>query len=397
MVTDGFVATDPVYLAVQAAISQTPSPKQIKVGRGGNDFTHAVELSPQSFAATETITVSITKGTTTRDYSQAGGGVSLAAEATALAAAINADASGWGTSGSAELTVAAVGDIVEIDAVSPANDNEMWYYDGLTNCFFEDKGVDRGISADLTAIEAYDSDWYALIPADAFGSVEILLMAAWCETRQKIMSWQTQDSTCASAGTGISHDIAALNRDRSLGVFTKHALNQYLNAGYAGRFLPRPAGEVSWADKTISGAVVSALTATEITNLTADNCNYYSLTGSEDNIFAGWVASGEFVDIIRLTDWTVQRVMERLLAVARSVDKIPFDDAGVAQIKGSILNVMKEKVPKGFVKGSLSFTAPLVADVDAADKALRILPNVTFGATFAGAILYVEMECNLSF
>jgi hypothetical protein len=396
MVTDGFAVTDPVYLAVEAVLSQTPRPTVVKVGRGALDFTHAIELTPTAFASGETITVSITKGTTTRAYSQSCGGVSINAEATALATLLNADASGWGSSGSGELTIADGTGKVTIDAVSPANDNEQWYYSVMTNLDLEDVQTDRGMSTDLTAIEAYDSDWYCLLLADAFGDIEITAAATWTETRQKICLAACQDSQI-KAGTGVGHDLAAAARDRTSIWFSDNSMNEYLACGEAGRFLPKAPGEIVWCDKTISGATASSLTAAQISAMETDNVNHYTTVSGVGNAFPGTVASGEYIDIIRLTDWTVARVREGIFSAARASDKIPFDDSGVATIKGVVLGVIRSKIPKGFVEDSESFSAPSVADVSAANKALRTLPDVTFGATFAGAILYVTMEANLNF
>lgn len=397
MVTDGFAVTDPVYLAVQAAISQSPAVKQIKVGRGALSYTHAVELLPTTFASGDNIAVTVTKGTTSRTYSQTAGGVSLAAEATALAALMNADASGWGTAGTAELTIAAVGNDVEIDAVSPANDNEMWYYSAINNLAFTDVGTDRGIATDLTAVEAYDDDWYCLLLADAFGATEIAAASTWIQSRLKVMIYTTQDSTNASAGTGITATISAATAHRTMQFFSKNSMSEYLACAEAGRFLSQPAGETSWADKSLTGVTASSYTAAEFSNLAGNYCNYYQTMAGVGNVYKGWVASGLYMDIIRLTDWVVQRVQERLFSNARANEKINFDDNGIAQVCGSILNVMEEKVPVGFVDGTLTCTAPLNADVSAANRANKHLPDVVWGAQITSGIMTVDMTANLYF
>lgn len=60
------------------------------------------------------ISATLTKDATSRIYTQAGGGGGIPAEATALAAAINADASGWGTAGTGEFTCSPVGSTVTL-------------------------------------------------------------------------------------------------------------------------------------------------------------------------------------------------------------------------------------------------------------------------------------------
>jgi hypothetical protein len=398
MVTDGFAVTDPVYLAVEAAISQSPAVKQIKVGRGALSFIHAVELLPTTFATGDNIAVTITRGTTSRTYSQTAGGVSLAAEATALAALMNADASGWGTAGSGELTIAAVGNDVEIDAAAtPADDNKMWYYSAINNLAFTDVGVDRGIATDLTAVEAYDSDWYTLLYADAFGAVEIAAASTWVQSRLKTTIYTTQDTTNASAGTGITATISGATAHRTMQFISENSMSEYLACAEAGRFLSQPAGETSWADKSLTGPTVSNYTAAELSNIEGNYCNYYKEMAGVGNVYKGWVASGLYMDVIRLTDWVVQRVQERLFSNARANEKINFDDNGIAQVCGSILNVMEEKVPVGFVDGTLTCTAPLNADVSAANRANKHLPDVVWGAQITSGIMTVDMTANLYF
>lgn len=396
MVADGFATTDPVYLAMAQVAAQTPRPATAKVGRGALDYTHAVELEILTDTSGETILVTITKGTTSRSYERACAGGGIAAEATAVAALMNADASGWGTAGTGELTIAGVGTAVEIDAVSPANDNEMWYYDGLQNAGFTDVGTDRGMSTDLTAVAAYDNDWWGLVLADSFGATEIAAAATWAESNKKLLCAATQDYTNASAGTGIASTLASASRDYTNLTYTPHALNQYPGAAVAGRFLPLPPGEIVWANKTLSGVTAATLTTAQISNLETDKCNYHDLTKGVGVLFKGFVSSGEFVDTIRLTDWTVTTVQEELLALALSVNKIPFTDAGVSQIEGVIRNVLRRKMPLAFEQDSDFFFAPKVADVSVADKSNRVLPDVVFGATFAGAIMTMTITANLA-
>ncbi len=174
-------------------------------------------------------------------------------------------------------------------------------------------------------------------------------------------------------------------------------MNQYPGGATAGRFLPEDPGEVVWADKSLSGVTAATLTAAQISNLEGNNCNHYTSTAGVGNLYKGWVASGEFTDIIRLSDWTVTTIQEELFALARANRKIPYTDKGVALIEGVVRNVLRRKMPLAYVDGSDTFDAPLVSSVSAVDKAARLLPDVTFGATFAGGIMTITVTANLSF
>jgi hypothetical protein len=231
------------------------------------------------------------------------------------------------------------------------------------------------MSTDLTAVAAYDNDWYGLVLADAFGATEIALAATWAESNKKLLAAVTQDYTNASAGTGISATLNSASRTYTNLTYTPHSLSQYAGGAVEGRFLPLPPGEIVWANKSLSGVTAATLTTAQITNLENNKCNYYDLTKGVGVLFKGWVSSGDFVDTIRLTDWTVTTVQEELLALALSVNKIPFTDAGVSQIEGVIRNVLRRKMPLAFEQDSDFFFAPKVADVSVADKSNGYSPT----------------------
>lgn len=403
MVADGFATTDPVYYAVQAIASQTPAPNTVKVIRGGSGYTHAVELTPDLYTSGATIAVTVTKGATSRTYSQTAGGVSLAAEATAMAAAMNADASGWGTSGSGELTIAAVGNNVEIDDATPGN-GEMWYYSARTNLSIDDVTADRGIATDLNAAAALDADWYGLVLADAFGGTEIAAASAWVASQDnKILISCTQDSDVLT-GSGIGDTLKGLDRTATYLIHSKHSMSQCPSGAVAGRFLPLTPGTEMWALKTISGVTPSNYTAAEITAMTADFVNFY--TGVEKggveivagNLYKGWNSGSSqgFIDTSRLIDALVFEVQSRVLAELRIADKVGYTNQGLSTIKKAILSAIRKFQPSGFATGSEFCNIPSLADISAADKAARDFNDVTFGATLAGGIAKVSVTGQLT-
>jgi hypothetical protein len=406
MFADGFAVTSPAYLGVQAIVSQTPHPETVKVARSGSPFSYAVELTPLTFAAGETLELTISKDGVTRSYSRTAGGVSIAAEATALAVLLNADVDGWGAAGTAEFTVAGVGDILEIDAVVPANAGEIWYFSALSLLSLEDVTVDRGIAGDLAAISLIDLDWYALVPADAFGGAELLLLATWAAAQtNKIVCASTQDLEVVSAGTGIGADLVGADRGETLLVYSRHSMAQYPGGAMAGRFLPESPGSEIWAFKTLSGVTPSNLTTAEITNAVASYVNIY--TGIEaggveivrGNCWKGWSSgsSETFIDTIRLIDATVAEVQSRALSLMRSMLKVPYTDKGLASIKGAILSSLRAFMPHGYDEGSAFCGLPLAANISDANKQARLLPGVTFGATLSGGITRVNITGQLSY
>lgn len=407
MQADGFSATDPAYLAVLAIVSQDPHPRTVKVARGGSAFTWGIELTSTTTTEDEVVSFTLTQGTLSRTYSYTlGAGETLASISTALDGLFDADADGWGTAGTGEISAAAPADILTLDATSPANDGEVWYVSAVENLTLEDVTADRGIATDLNTVIAVDADWYALVLADAFGAAEIAAAAGWAAGQtNKILCTSTQDTQVVSAGTGVGATLSSADRDETYFVYSKNSMSQYPGGAAAGRFLPTTPGTAVWAMKSLSGVTPSDLGTAEVSNAEDSYVNVYTgITAGgvelvQGNLWKGWSSgsSETFIDVIRLIDATVAEVQTRLLSLMRAQPKIPYTDLGVGQIKGAILNSIRVFEPKGFAEGSAFCEVPAVADVSTADKEARKLPNVTFGATLAGAVLKITIVAQISY
>jgi hypothetical protein len=74
--------------------------------------------------------------------------------------------------------------------------------------------------------------------------------------------------------------------------------------------------------------------------------------------------------------------------------KVPYTNAGITAIEGEIRRSLTEGVTNDFIATEPAFTVttPNVSDVSQADKANRVLRNVTFQATLSGAIHVVEIN-----
>jgi hypothetical protein len=411
MQDDGFATTDPAYLAAQAIVSQDPHPQTIKLARGGTAFTHAVEFEPTTTTEDEVCSFTMSKGGTSQTVSYTvTAGDTKNDIVTAMQASADADAAGFGTAGTGEITFAVsgggAGDILEIDAVSPANDGEMWYYDDIENMTLEDVTADRGIATDLNTVIGVDADWYGLVLADAFGALEIDAAAGWASGQtNKILCASTQDTQVVSAGTGIGATLSSADYDETLLVYSNHSMSEYPGGAAAGRFLPETPGTEVWAMKSLSGVTPSNLSSSEVTNASDNYVNVY--TGIEaggveivrGNLWKGWSSgsSETFIDTIRLIDATVAEVQTRLLSLLRASSKLPYTNKGLASIKGGILNSIRKFQPLGYANGTEFCSVPDVDDVSDANKNARILPNVTFGATLAGAVLKITITAQVSY
>ena len=282
----------------------------------------------------------------------------------------------------------------------------MVWISGLHNVTVEDQTADRGIAAEYAAIIAADADWYALIPADAMGGAELVLLATATEAAtNKCMYAQTQDSECADAGTGIAHDLSAASRTKTCITFTLNDCGQYRNAARAGRFLPLDPGTYQECFKSLSGVTADTLTTAQLTNLHADFCDTYTGVASggvtivSGDLQRGWCCNSteSYMDTYRLIDATVSEIQTRVFSALRGADKIPYTDAGISTIRGAIIEAIKSFGPNAYDLSTVVCTVPSAAAVSAADRAARTLNNVSAGAQFAGAINRVNIALTFNF
>jgi hypothetical protein len=81
------------------------------------------------------------------------------------------------------------------------------------------------------------------------------------------------------------------------------------------------------------------------------------------------------------------------MGMLAGLDKVPYTDAGVALIQAQVIASLQSAVAKGILTSDPApvVTVPKVANVSPSDKAARILPDVKFSATLAGAIHKVNI------
>jgi hypothetical protein len=393
MVDDGFTTAEGAYLAAQAIFSQNPKVKRVKVGRRALVHTQTVILTPSSNTDGIVYTVIISLG----------GGVEQTATYTVstdtlpqvcdgIVAAINAL-----TGDLASLTASTVGSTVQVVAGAAGN---LYNYkpsaSGGATLQFRDATVDPGIATDLAAIAVVDDDWYALV-LDSNGEAEINAAAAYIETVRKIFVPNSADSLIKDSGTttDVGSDLEGNQYARTGLLFNEEEGNlSYAGAAWIGKMLPTDPGKATWAYKTLAGITADDLTSTEVTNLNNKTVNHYTEIAGVSITRKGYSASGEFLDITIFIDWLTARIEERLYALLVNLPKLPYTDASVDLVKAEILAQLQQGIEVGGLASDPApvVTAPLVADVDSADRADRILPDVFFQAQLAGAIHTMEIE-----
>lgn len=381
------VTTSPEYLFLQAVFGQSPRrPSKAKIGRGALKPTQVYTLVPNAVhSATYKLNVK-GQGITAEQVSITADSATTATEIcdalrTELDAVVGKN---YTTSGTATLIMTgdAAGNWFSVEPVDPT----QWADFGQTH-------VDPGIATDLAAIALEDDDWYAL--HTAFNSNALVLAAAgWVETATKIYVVDVNETDAITTAAGNSDtldDLKTAARVRTMGCYHPDP-SAMLSAAWMGRVLPVDPGGITWKFKRLSGPTAVNLTSSQRANLVARNANFYvPMKGGGGRTMEGKAADGEFFDVIRNDDWLVDDMTKGVFGALAGADIVPFTDEGIAIVEAEMRASLERSETRGILAAGWTVTVPAAADVSTADKAARLLPDMKFNGTRAGAIHKVTM------
>jgi len=394
-----FAANTPTYRMASAAFAQNPRPKQVKVIKTGLALAQSVSFAVQ--AATSGIVTTLTlyrpDGTSaTYSYTQAGSDTTTDI-ATALAALINAGETGTPvTTSTATLTYANV------------TDGDLYHFGLDANLgTFLDGTADPGLAARMDAALLVDADFYGVV-LDCNSNACVQAMAGWVESNDRLFIASTGDARELTSGGVMGAALVSAAYDRTACIY--HSLpRQYAAVAWmASRLIDPDRGQKTWAFATLTGVTVDSLTTAQKGYLVGDNMNFYTTLAGRNIVLStssslpggGYVASGEWIDIIHGTDWLKTRIQEDVTTLILNAGKIPYDQGGIDAIGACVLNRMKlaeGSSIKFLVADSSVVNVPELADVSSADRQARTLNDVTASATYASAIHKVTLNVSLSY
>ena len=254
----------------------------------------------------------------------------------------------------------------------------------------------------LTAIAAEDNAWYGLAVGTRV-EAEQQLVAAWVETAEKLCVLASNDADVVD-GVGTIADYVDTQGYNRTGVIYHPtsdgtpATDPYPDCAWLGKVFPFDPGSITWAFKTLTSVASYYLTGAQITTATGKNANIYTEVASVDITQFGTVGSGEYFDVMMGLDWLKAQIQERIYTALINNAKIPFTDDGIQAVVGQLKAALQEAVELNILSASPAPTvsAPLASAVSATDKGNRLLPDVTFIATLAGAIHKTEINGTVS-
>lgn len=396
--TLGFTATayPAIHRAATVVFSQNPRPTRLKIGRRTTgSLTQTITLVPVAAQGEGFVWSFEADGRAIRYTEQALDTPAL------IIAGLQASAD-WTTPTPLDLTPTNVGPGTNL-TVTAATAGVVHSFEVDLGLFtLDETTADPGIATDLSAFQGYDEDWYGLI-LDSNSPAEITAAAGWVATRIKLLGADAYLSDVPDSGstTDICSVLATAQRERAYTFWTEGRISAYYAAGImAYMFASWAPGRATWHLQPLSGVeTYGTLLQGRQQTLEDKNCNHLEGFAGQFLTQNGTVATGEFIDVIRYTDYIQARARENvqgtLLRQTQLRGKVPFTDLGIPLITGP-LQVFLDGEVADVALASASVSAPLAADVSLADKAERLLPDVTIVAVYAGAIHRVSVRITLS-
>lgn len=402
-VADGYAASHPTVIALQKAFAQSPRPPLVGVGRRALPTTQSVKLTCGSAVQGDVYSLDvIIAGVTTTVTRTVPGSSTTTAEATAIAALINAISGATSTSSGAVITTTATSGAGVLIRYT------NWTVNGARSANFTlfDSSADPGIATDLAAIRAENDTWYGLT-VDSCSKAEILAAAAWAEANKKLLAQQSSDSACIDSGSSTDVMAAAQTAGYDYTAILYNGNDTQAFAGLAWqayRFAATPIpGSDTWCYNTLKSLSSDVLSETEFATVGAKNgtayvsvggVNYTAASGIATDKSGGKSSSGIFIDTRRFRDWQVSDInLSVFLAIAPGTGKrVPFTGKGMAIVESAVLGSLRRgEAAGGNVEGASAVAVPDIASISTADKLNRILSGLTFETEDTGGIHLVSI------
>ena len=392
MTDDGFVVSDPAYIAVLKLFSQSPSPTSVVLGRRLAAFTQTIEFIPTPVAENfiHKITIINSAGVSEDFTVTEGAGSTVALLCTAWETEIN---------GGAQAVTATDG-VTDVSVAADVAGAMFGYTDPTPSLDITDVTADAGIATDFTAVLAEYTDFYG-VAIDSGAPAENQALAVAVEAQRMIFIAQEfdHDNGDGASTTDTAYVLKNSAYDRSAMIWAENALD-FAGAAWLGACLPYDPGNITWAFKTLAGVGAGLPSATFETALLAKNGNSYQSTGGVNITYEGKTGDS-YLDVTRTKDWAEARVKESVFGGLVNAPKIPFTNQGGSVIKGLVLAPLNQGVKPD---DSGAFAAdpapycivPKVATILAADKTARNFTGIEWGATLSGAVHTVTIRGTLA-
>ena len=181
-----------------------------------------------------------------------------------------------------------------------------------------------------------------------------------------------------------------------------HTEEREYDAAIMSKMFTTDPGSATWKWQELSGVDSSGYPSAEVSSMLDPDegeptMNPMIYEMGVDYTAEGKNVNGGYLDIQRTIDWLEARLTENIFGLMINNDKIPYDNSGIAQVKAKMKEIFKQATNRGIVviedgEALWNIDAPEREDVPTNDRANRVLPDVNFNLTAAGAIHEVDIS-----
>lgn len=383
MLADGFLISDPEFIAASELAEQSPSVSQWAVSH----FTPSVAQVDQfqvNLLSTGHL-YSLTTNGVVLSYTASGGDTQqsilgqLLTQALAISpAVVSGTVVGTGAGATLTLTSSTPGVAVAYTAIDP----DLTHVASVAN---------HSIPSDIAVTQQSDNSWYGIIVC-SHTDWDILQVAAYVETQLKLYGTSSNDAAIlTSSVTDLASQLKAKNYTRTFLLYSASPA-AFPEAAWIGALFPTTPGAANWNFKTLAGITADNLSSTQITFAQNKNCNVYIVIGGVSIATIGITPSGQYIDVTVFIDWLTSTMQSNVYSVLVNSAKVPYTNKGIVSIENPIAQTLQQGQNNGGLAPGWSIGAPDVSAVSSADKANRVLNGVTFQCTLAGAVNKVNVQ-----
>lgn len=237
-----------------------------------------------------------------------------------------------------------------------------------------------------------EQNWYGLLLASR-EQAEIEDAATFV-TDQLFITQPVEDDWTALQG----YDLAGYSR---VGIIPS-TTEQEADAAWMGRMFATDPGSATWKWKQLDGVSTSGYESADVSNMLEPGEGEPSMNPviwemGVDYTAEGKSADGSFLDVQRSIDWMTARVTENVFQLLVNADKVKYDDSGINRVVSRLQEILQQAFNREVIAADIdgvpmySIDKPRRSDIPSNDIANRILPDINFDATIAGAIHEVEI------
>lgn len=266
---------------------------------------------------------------------------------------------------------------------------------------------DASPAVTMAAITAENNSFYVFGEA-ARTTSKAVGYAAWAEANKKLfIVGVTGDDGVQGTLTDVAGLLKTGNYYRSFPMHYNVSTDFPEFALWAKKLQTLPGGE-TYALTTLAGVQAANLTETQYQNIKFRNSNTFEPFRNLNLTQNGKVSAGEWADLIRGRDWLEEEAKTSVLNMF--IDRrVPFTDVGIRIVKSGLVKALTLGQQRGLIAldtpnadnsgiiPGFTVSVPNARDISTADKAARILRDVTFRAVVQGSIHSMVINGSLNY